>query len=76
MLMNLLTNFMGWIDKRLPVTDAMNKHAMQYPAPKNFNFWYVFGILASVVLVNQILTGIWLTMSYEPSGEGAFASIE
>jgi ubiquinol-cytochrome c reductase cytochrome b subunit len=74
--MNLLTNFMGWIDKRLPVTDAMNKHAMQYPAPKNFNFWYVFGVLASVVLVNQILTGIWLTMSYEPSGEGAFASIE
>ena len=76
MLMKLLTDFMGWIDKRLPVTDAMNKHALQYPAPKNFNFWYVFGILASVVLVNQILTGIWLTMSYEPSGDGAFASIE
>ena len=72
----MIANFMAWIEKRLPLMDAMNKHAAQYPAPKNFNFWYVFGILASVVLVNQIVTGIWLTMSYEPSGEGAFASIE
>lgn len=72
----MFANFMAWIDKRLPLTDAMNKHAGQYPAPKNFNFWYVFGILASVVLVNQLLTGVWLTMSYEPSGEGAFASVE
>jgi ubiquinol-cytochrome c reductase cytochrome b subunit len=72
----MLANFMAWIEQRLPLMDAMNKHAAQYPAPKNFNFWYVFGILASVVLVNQILTGVWLTMSYEPSGDGAFASIE
>lgn len=72
----MFANFMAWIDKRLPLTDAMNKHAGQYPAPKNFNFWYVFGILASVVLVNQLLTGVWLTMSYEPSGDGAFASVE
>lgn len=76
MLMNLFTSVMGWIDQRLPVTDAYNKHAAQYPAPKNFNFWYVFGVLASVVLVNQLLTGIWLTMNYEPSAEGAFASVE
>jgi ubiquinol-cytochrome c reductase cytochrome b subunit len=72
----MFKNFMMWIDERLPLTDAMNKHAGQYPAPKNFNFWYVFGILASVVLVNQILTGIWLTMNYNPTSEGAFASIE
>ncbi|GHE81961.1 cytochrome b [Thalassotalea profundi] len=71
-----MNNFMAWIEKRLPLMDAMNKHAAQYPAPKNFNFWYVFGILASVILVNQIVTGIWLTMNYEPSGAGAFASIE
>ncbi|GAA5138320.1 cytochrome b [Thalassotalea piscium] len=71
-----MNSFMAWIEKRLPLMDAMNKHAAQYPAPKNFNFWYVFGILASVILVNQIVTGIWLTMNYEPSGEGAFASIE
>jgi ubiquinol-cytochrome c reductase cytochrome b subunit len=72
----MLTNFMAWIDKRLPVTDAWNKHLAQYPAPKNFNFWYFFGSLAMLVLVNQLVTGIWLTMSYNPSGEGAFASVE
>jgi len=72
----MLTNFMAWMDKRLPLTDAWNKHLAQYPAPKNFNFWYFFGSLAMLVLVNQILTGVWLTMSYEPSGDGAFASIE
>ena len=48
----------------------------KYYAPKNFNFWYFFGVLSLVVLVNQLLTGIWLTMSYEPSAEGAFASVE
>jgi len=72
----MLANFMAWIDKRLPVTDAWNKHLAQYPAPKNFNFWYIFGSLAILVLVNQLLTGIWLTMDYNPSGEGAFASVE
>lgn len=72
----MLQNFMAWIDKRLPVTDCWNKHIAQYPAPKNFNFWYFFGSLAMLVLVNQIVTGIWLTMNYEPSGDGAFASIE
>ena len=70
------TGVLGWIDQRLPVVDAWNKHLGQYYAPKNFNFWYFFGSLALLVLVNQILTGIWLTMSYEPSAEGAFASVE
>jgi ubiquinol-cytochrome c reductase cytochrome b subunit len=72
----MLANFMAWMDKRLPLTDAWNKHLAQYPAPKNFNFWYFFGSLAMLVLVNQILTGVWLTMNYEPSGDGAFASVE
>ena len=54
----MFANLMAWIEQRLPLMDAMNKHAAQYPAPKNFNFWYVFGILASVVLVNQLLTGV------------------
>jgi len=70
------TGVLGWIDQRLPVIDAWNKHVGQYYAPKNFNFWYFFGSLALLVLVNQIVTGIWLTMSYEPSAEGAFASVE
>jgi ubiquinol-cytochrome c reductase cytochrome b subunit len=67
---------MGWIDARLPVTQAFEKHMSKYYAPKNFNFWYIFGVLSMVVLVNQLLTGIWLTMSFTSSAEGAFASVE
>jgi ubiquinol-cytochrome c reductase cytochrome b subunit len=69
-------NFMGWMDARLPVTETYEKHMSKYYAPKNFNFWYFFGVLATVVLVNQLLTGIWLTMSYVPTADGAFASVE
>ncbi|MGB0942094.1 MAG: cytochrome b [Marinomonas sp.] len=67
---------MGWIDARLPVTEAFEKHMSKYYAPKNFNVFYIFGVLSLVVLVNQILTGVWLTMSYTPSAEAAFASVE
>ncbi|WP_051559813.1 cytochrome b [Marinobacterium jannaschii] len=67
---------MGWIDDRFPATAMWEDHLSKYYAPKNFNFWYFFGSLALLVLVNQILTGIWLTMAYNPSAEGAFASIE
>jgi ubiquinol-cytochrome c reductase cytochrome b subunit len=67
---------MAWIDARLPVTKTIEKHMTKYYAPKNFNVWYVFGILATVVLANQLLTGIWLTMNYVPSAEGAFGSVE
>ncbi|MEI8643436.1 cytochrome b N-terminal domain-containing protein [Pseudoalteromonas sp. Hal040] len=66
----------GWIDDRIPMTRVWNMHIAQYPAPKNFNFWYFFGSLAMLVLVNQIVTGIWLTMNFVPSAEGAFASVE
>ncbi len=67
---------MGWIDDRFPATAMWEDHLSKYYAPKNFNFWYFFGSLAMLVLVNQILTGIWLTMSYNPTAEGAFASVE
>ena len=69
-------NVMKWVDARLPVSEAYEKHLSKYYAPKNFNFWYLMGVLSLVVLVNQLLTGIWLTMSYVPTGEGAFASVE
>ncbi|WP_017444288.1 cytochrome b [Gayadomonas joobiniege] len=69
-------NLLDWIEYRIPMMRVANMHALQYPAPKNMNFWYVFGFIATVVLVNQILTGIWLTMNYVPSAEGAFASVE
>ena len=68
--------FMSWIDDRFPATETFEYHMSRYPAPKNFNFFYYFGVLATVVFVLQILTGIWLTMNYVSSGEGAFASVE
>ena len=72
----MANKIMDWVDARLPVTQAWEKHLSKYYAPKNFNFWYFFGSLALLVLVNQIITGIWLTMSYVPSAEAAFASVE
>ena len=65
-----------WTNDRLPIVEAWDRHMGKYYAPKNFNFWYFFGVLSLLVLVNQLLTGIWLTMHYEPSAEGAFASVE
>ena len=68
--------FMVWVDARFPATETFEYHMSKYYAPKNFNFWYYFGILATVVLVIQLLTGIWLAMSYVPTADGAFASTE
>ncbi len=73
----MLKKVMPWVDERLPVTDSWNRHLGKYYAPKNFNFWYFFGSLALLVLVNQLITGVWLTMNYNPTeGLGAFASVE
>jgi ubiquinol-cytochrome c reductase cytochrome b subunit len=69
-------SFMTWIDERFPATKVWNEHLAQYYAPKNFNFWYFFGSLALLVLVNQIVTGVWLAMMYKPSATEAFASVE
>lgn len=71
-----LSSLWTWVDNRLPVQKAWDTHMGKYYAPKNFNFWYFFGVLSLLVLVNQLVTGIWLTMSYTPSAEGAFASVE
>ncbi len=67
---------MNWVDERLPVTQFYNDHLAKYYAPKNFNFWYYMGSLALLVLVMQIVTGIFLTMNYKPSADMAFASVE
>jgi ubiquinol-cytochrome c reductase cytochrome b subunit len=69
-------SFMNWIDERFPATKVWNEHLAQYYAPKNFNFWYFFGSLAMLVLVMQIVTGVWLAMNYKPSASEAFASVE
>jgi len=74
--MSAMKNFVGWIDERYPLMKVWNEHLAQYYAPKNFNFWYLFGSLALLVLVNQILTGVWLAMSYKPDADLAFGSVE
>lgn len=71
-----MSKIIAWIDERYPLTKFLKEHLSEYYAPKNFNFWYYFGVLSLVILVNQLITGIWLAMSYNPSAEGAFASIE
>ena len=68
--------FMTWVDNRFPATKLWNEHVGEYYAPKNFNFWYFFGSLALLVLVIQIVTGIFLVMNYKPDANLAFASVE
>jgi ubiquinol-cytochrome c reductase cytochrome b subunit len=67
---------LGWIDARFPLSKMWYEHLAEYYAPKNFNFWYYFGSLALMVLVLQLLTGIWLTMNYKPDAALAFNSVE
>jgi ubiquinol-cytochrome c reductase cytochrome b subunit len=68
--------FMTWVDNRFPATQLWNDHLAKYYAPKNLNFWYFFGSLSLLVLVIQIVTGIFLTMHYKPDAAYAFASVE
>jgi len=72
----MTTGLLEWVDARFPLTKLWNEHLAEYYAPKNFNFWYFFGSLALLVVVMQIVTGIWLTMNYKPDAELAFASVE
>ena len=78
-----MKGLVDWIDERFPLTSSWKAHLAEYYAPKNFNFWYFFGSLALLVLVNQIVTGIFLTMNYKPDASlnasgvpVAFASVE
>ncbi|PPJ44652.1 cytochrome b, partial [Rhizobium sp. KAs_5_22] len=75
---NILTrtanNVFDWVTARAPgMMPAYRKHMTEYYAPKNFNIWYYFGSLALLVLVNQIVTGIFLTMHFKPSAAEAFS---
>ena len=75
-LTKMLTKLLGWVDDRFPLTSLWKEHVSEYYAPKNFNFWYFFGSLALMVLVIQIVSGIFLTMNYKPDALFAFASVE
>jgi ubiquinol-cytochrome c reductase cytochrome b subunit len=68
--------FKGWLYKRFPVEEFMSEQLTGYYAPKNFNIWYYFGSLALVVLVLQLVTGIFLTMFYKVGETTAFDSVE
>ena len=67
---------LNWVDNRFPLSKLYNEHLGEYYAPKNFNFWYIFGSLALLVLVIQIVTGIFLVMHYKPDAALAFGSVE
>jgi len=67
---------LGWVDQRFPMSSNWKAHLSEYYAPKNFNFWYFFGSLAMLVLVIQIVTGIFLVMHYKPDATKAFESVE
>jgi ubiquinol-cytochrome c reductase cytochrome b subunit len=71
-----MEKLVAWIDDRFPMTKVWEEHLSKYYAPKNFNFWYFFGSLAILMLVMQIVTGIFLTMHYKPDAAMAFASVE
>jgi ubiquinol-cytochrome c reductase cytochrome b subunit len=74
---NVFSNIGEWVTERAPgLMPVYRKHMTEYYAPKNFNLWYYFGSLALLVLVNQIVTGIFLTMNYDPSATGAFDSVQ
>ena len=71
-----MDNNKSWIDQRFPLTKVWNEHLAEYYTPRNFNFWYFFGSLAILVLVIQLITGIFLTMHYKPEANLAFNSVE
>jgi len=75
--MNPIASLMDWVNERAPaLMPVYRKHMSEYYAPKNFNLWYYFGVLSMLVLVVQIVTGIFLTMHFKPSAAEAFASVE
>lgn len=74
---NAVNGAVDWFNQRTPgLIPFYKKHMSEYYAPKNFNFWYYFGSLAMIVLVLQIVTGIFLTMNYKPDALTAFGSVE
>ncbi len=72
----VLKNALNWVDDRFPLSKVWNEHLAEYYAPKNFNWMYYFGSLAILVLINQIITGIFLTIHYKPDAQLAFDSVE
>lgn len=66
----------GWVDKRFPLTSFIKHELTEYPTPRNLSFWWNFGSLAGIVLVIQLVTGIFLAMHYKPDIALAYDSVE
>lgn len=71
-----MSGLLNWIEQRFPLLSTWKSHVSEYYVPKNLNFYYIFGALAMLVLLNQLLTGLWLTMFYTPTAKDAFDSVE
>ena len=71
-----MNGLVNWVDARFPLLSTWKNYASEYYVPKNLNFYYFFGSLAMVVLLNQLITGLWLTMFYTPTAAEAFSSVE
>lgn len=68
--------FARWLDVRLPIMRLAHDSFVDFPTPKNLNYWWTFGGILSFVLIVQIVTGIVLTMHYTPNASLAFDSVE
>ena len=71
-----MNKVISWIDKRFPLTSFIKHELTEYPTPRNLSYWWNFGSLAGIVLVIQIITGIFLAMHYKADAASAFASVE
>ena len=76
MVTKIINSIFEWVNERIPIKHAFKEHLSEFYVPKNLNIWYLFGIFSFLMFGNQILTGIWLTMSYVPTAKDAFASVE
>jgi len=73
---NPSTGFERWLDERLPIVRFSKEHLMDFPTPKNLNYWWTFGAILAFMLVVQIVTGVVLAMHYTPHVSLAFDSVE
>ena len=65
-----------WLDQRLPIVRMVHGQFVDFPTPRNLNYWWTFGGILTLVLASQILTGIVLAMHYAPTATDAFDSVE
>ena len=73
---NVVLPIHDWVDYRLPVFSYVRENLVDYPTPKNLNYWWNFGALLGITLMIMIITGIFLAFNYTPHTELAFASVE